>query len=130
MQAQSLEVITLSTSAYAFLIPTFFAGVVGGLAFLAIIAGLVFWFNRRKRTQNLHQAEYNDGGYSGPAGDGYSNDPRMSQAPMKIYDPSDPSTFPTQGHVPSLSTGPTTHTTEDASYTRPAVGRYNGAPEL
>lgn len=88
MQVQSLEVNTAFPLILYVSYSNSFTGVVGGIAVLAIIAGLVIWFNRRKRNQveNLHnssEAHFVDGGYTD--GGGYTSDPHMSQAPLKVY---------------------------------------------
>jgi len=94
-------------------------GVVGGVVGLAALAGLAFFFLKGR------------GGREDPNGILAPNqpvyNPAMSEAnyePPKLYNPADPSTFPTpvSGAESSYSGGQTTNPFQP--------GRYHGAPEL
>ncbi|TFK42438.1 hypothetical protein BDQ12DRAFT_274708 [Crucibulum laeve] len=114
-------------------------GVIGGVVALAVIAGIAFWFIRRHRSSRIAPSQ------------AYGNVTPMTNAstgafaampPAKLYDPSDPSTFPV-----STSTFPTTNATipshepqhpfmtpahtggSQSLFTAPGP-RYTGAPEL
>ena len=95
------------------------AGVIGGLIGLAALAALAFFFLKRRRAGNA-------GNILGPNQMGYNpavNDPQFNEPP-KLYDPADPSTFPTP-----LSAGDSSNS---GGYTTNPYqgGRYNGAAEL
>jgi len=109
-------------------------GVVGGLAALGIIAGLVTWFLVRKRRnaaasgQNVVAPNYE---YT-PAAP-YSPTPH-SEPQMKLYNPNDPSSFPVPvgGDLPSLNTSNSGNVYPSTLYdpSNQQRGRYTGAPEL
>ncbi|KAF8904914.1 hypothetical protein CPB85DRAFT_1437557 [Mucidula mucida] len=76
-------------------------GVVGGIAGLAIIAGLIFFFWRRKQRRTTAPQNFNGGGpessFLAPNATGTTYTPTTSPNggfADKIYDPNDPSTFP------------------------------------
>lgn len=94
-------------------------GVVGGIVGLAGLAGIAFFFLRGRRGREDH----ND--ILGPNPLAYN--PAMGETMFeqpKLYNPADPSTFPTpvSGGDSSYSGGQTTNPFQP--------GRYNGAPEL
>lgn len=103
-------------------------GVVGGLVGLGLIAGLIAFFLIRSRRAQSHvpaSAGYGSattpGYYSAPASAfPVSPPPPMSQ--QKLYDPSDPSTFPSQPSPPS-------GTTFQTSY-QGSNNQYHGVAEL
>jgi len=117
-------------------------GVIGGLVGLALIAGLAFWFLRRRRASAAPSATY-DPVMTSQTPTAIATNPMNSfpstPAP-KPYDPNDPSTFPSNTneqpgfnpYTPSPQLYPT-HVTPNytgasqASYPRP---QYTGAPEL
>jgi len=119
-------------------------GVVGGLAGLGIIAALVtFFIMHRRRTQVAPSATYgnfytsrSDAPLNSPPVNSVplSSSPPMSQNPYnnqapRLYDPSDPSTYPQS--PPS----PTIHTTNSGPVPQPygqppQPGYYSGVPEL
>ncbi|KAG2041607.1 hypothetical protein BDR03DRAFT_1006807 [Suillus americanus] len=77
-------------------------GVVGGIVGAAVIIGLATWFYfKRRRSATAPSAAFSDiGGGSGyPQGyysanpDSFPVQPQMTQQP-RLYDPSDPTTFP------------------------------------
>ncbi|KAF9023803.1 hypothetical protein BDZ89DRAFT_1136447 [Hymenopellis radicata] len=77
-------------------------GVVGGIAALAIIAGLIFFFwrrNNKRRTtapQNFNGGGGPESSFLGPNATGSTYTPAMPNGGFtdKVYDPNDPSTFP------------------------------------
>ncbi|TFK54799.1 hypothetical protein OE88DRAFT_1653297 [Heliocybe sulcata] len=116
-------------------------GVVGGGVGLAALAGLITWFVLRRRRQNQKPAStmYDPFAMSeqrpmskGPTE--YSSVAPYSPGPQRLYDPSDPSTYPPSAGSPSIVTGQsmghpslTMHHMGQDAY-RP--GQYTGAPEL
>jgi len=126
-------------------------GVVGGVLFLGAIVGIgAFIFLRRRRakiaTPAAYDPAYNADGYptQPPSTKEYSYSPsafspassNMATTPgvlPKLYDPADPSTYPT------ASASPTLHTTDSLPYhdsnygahlAPPPRGAYSGAPEI
>jgi len=77
-------------------------GVVGGVVGAAIIAGIVSWYAiRRRRARSAPSAAYMGG----------QNDMGQAEVPYpltidtpRLYDPSDPSTYPTQAPSPTIHT--------------------------
>ncbi|KAF9454634.1 hypothetical protein P691DRAFT_806802 [Macrolepiota fuliginosa MF-IS2] len=134
-------------------------GVIGGVVGLALVAGLLFFFLRRRREASEKPASsaFNTTPYMAAA---YGPEQNMSYNPttspypsdqaQKLYDPADPSTFPTTPTPVASSpyTNPyspppasTTYSTFQNSTTQvqhgaphmptPApTGHYTGAPEL
>ncbi|KAG2158230.1 uncharacterized protein EDB93DRAFT_1238020 [Suillus bovinus] len=119
-------------------------GVVGGVVGAALIIGLATWFFiKRRRSATAPSAAFSDIG----GGPGYNTQSVYSPNPLpfagqtqmtqpRLYDPSDPSTFP--GSPPS----PTILTTGSSNiYQNPSIpshvlsqqsrpGQYNGTPEI
>ncbi|KAG2041610.1 hypothetical protein BDR03DRAFT_945232 [Suillus americanus] len=119
-------------------------GVVGGIVGAAVIIGLATWFCfKRRRSATAPSAAFSDiGGGPGYTQSVYSANPhpfpmqpQMTQQP-RLYDPSDPTTFP--GSPPS----PTVLTTASSNiYQNPSIpshvfsqqsrpGQYSGTPEI
>ncbi|KAG1754638.1 hypothetical protein EDB19DRAFT_1667459 [Suillus lakei] len=119
-------------------------GVVGGIVGAAAIIGLATWFFvKRRRSATAPSAAFSDiGGGPGYTQSVYSTNPhpfpmqpQMTQQP-RLYDPSDPTTFP--GSPPS----PTVLTTASSNmYQNPSIpshvfsqqsrpGQYSGTPEI
>ncbi|KAF5380825.1 hypothetical protein D9615_004081 [Tricholomella constricta] len=115
-------------------------GVVGGVVGLALILALLFWWTRRRRSRTAPSSEVNA---FVPAHSPITSTPMSynAAAPVfptmpspKLYDPSDPSTYPstaaTSGVFTSSSQALYPNTT-GSTYLGPAQsGRYTGAPEL
>lgn len=112
-------------------------GVIGGLLGLALVAALAFWLSRRNRNKTAPSAMVNTG-YAAP-GQPMSPPPMSfnttTTGPSRLYDPSDPTTFPTPLAPPSVMTG------SDQPFLQPdysgntnygaGSGRhYTGAPEI
>ncbi|KIM87188.1 hypothetical protein PILCRDRAFT_815663 [Piloderma croceum F 1598] len=99
--------------------------VIGVLGGLAIIATLVFFFIRRRRAKTAPSATYAYNAHSDAA---LNASPPMSQHshnPLpRLYDPSDPSTFP------KTPAGPTVQTANIASPQQYQSNQYSGFPEL
>jgi len=100
-------------------------GVIGGLAFLAAVGVGVWIFLRRRATAGRRDGMFGgiDGDYLDyprhPAGSSVSEHGRHPSQ-MRLYDPSDPSTFPSHGDYQS-----------SGAYTTPSNrGYYSGAAEL
>ncbi|KAG1756665.1 uncharacterized protein EDB91DRAFT_1261638 [Suillus paluster] len=118
-------------------------GVIGGVVGLAAIVGLAAWFFvKRRRSSKAPSAAFSDiGGGPGYTQSVYSANPhpfpmqsQMTQQP-RLYDPADPTTFPTS--PPS----PTVLTTSSNIYQNPSIpshvfsqqsrpGQYTGTPEI
>ncbi|KAH7924770.1 hypothetical protein BV22DRAFT_1163577 [Leucogyrophana mollusca] len=101
-------------------------GVIGGLVGLAALGflGVFFWRRRSQtiayQTTPMHDMsdQYHDKSVASHGG-------RSSQANLaKVYDPSDPSTFPRSPAPRSQLTGTT------VVHSNPGFGQYTGAPEL
>ncbi|KAG6833684.1 hypothetical protein H0H87_002880 [Tephrocybe sp. NHM501043] len=119
-------------------------GVVGGVVGLALIAALIFWWTRRRRSRTAPSAEVNYAGVAptSPPPMSYNTSVSPSSYPValmaspRLYDPSDPSTYPTPAVAPSTNyTGSSQvllPNTTGSTYPESAVpgGRYTGAPEL
>ncbi|KAF9218335.1 hypothetical protein BS17DRAFT_87075 [Gyrodon lividus] len=115
-------------------------GVVGGIVGLAVIAGVITYFIiKKKRSQLPPSAQFNDPATAAS----YTNSmytttnlltpPPAQMTEQRLYDPSDPSTFPTSPSSPTIFTSPS-HNYQDPSINysnqsgRP--GGYSGAPEV
>jgi len=111
-------------------------GVVGGLAGLGLIAAVVVWFiMKKKRGATAASNALNNGAYPDPNSyPKYEHAAPISPGPMSppqmLYNPSDPSTFPTAVQDPSFGGGssgyPQTSYDPQAQYR----GHYSGAPEV
>lgn len=91
-------------------------GIVGGIVGTALIAGVVLWFAfRRRRARPVCQ-----GGEKGQ-----SLPQLVAEGAPKLYDPSDPATYPSKDFLPlkDQRLGSTSHT-------QLSDGRYNGLPEI
>ncbi|KIJ69050.1 hypothetical protein HYDPIDRAFT_164720 [Hydnomerulius pinastri MD-312] len=115
-------------------------GVVGGIVGLAAIVGVIVYFvMKKKRSQIPPSAQFNDSARAA----GYTNSmytsntnpftPPAQMTQQRLYDPSDPSTFPTSPPSPTIFTSPSNN------YQNPSVnysaqsgrpGGYSGAPEV
>ncbi|KAH9169208.1 hypothetical protein EDB89DRAFT_2231404 [Lactarius sanguifluus] len=82
---------------------TIVGGVVGGVAALATIGALLFYFLRKRQRSRVLSAVANDGAppmsqEPPPLSAGDESDetyvPKQPVAPLKLYDPNDPRTFP------------------------------------
>ncbi|KAG6860403.1 hypothetical protein C0995_011522 [Termitomyces sp. Mi166 len=115
-------------------------GVVGGVVGLALIAALVFWWTRRRRSRTAPSAEANYASVAptSPPPMSFATAPSSFSANMpsqRLYDPSDPSTYPAPIQTPTDFTGSSqvllTHVT-GSTYSGSAAptGRYTGAPEV
>ncbi|KAG1832053.1 hypothetical protein EV424DRAFT_82267 [Suillus variegatus] len=118
-------------------------GVVGGVVGIAAIIGLVTWFVvKRRRSATAPSAAFSDiGGGAGytqsvysPNTHSFPTQPQMTQ--QRLYDPSDPSTFPGSPPSPTLLT-----TASSNIYQNPSIpshvfsqqsrpGQYSGTPEI
>jgi len=108
-------------------------GVIGGLVGLAIVAGLIFWLIRRRRTPKAPSSLVNTlPGASNPMSyTSVTPFPTGAVQAPKLYNPSDPSTFPT---TPSIYSTPEQHTmytgntqSDSSRFARP---QFSGAAEL
>ncbi|KAF8267471.1 hypothetical protein EI94DRAFT_1730415 [Lactarius quietus] len=90
-------------------------GVVGGIVGTALIAVVVFWFAlRRLRARSVPSLDM---------GEREQQPPRpLAGAAPRLYDPSDPTTYPIREDFPQLP-GP-------ASHTQSSGGGYTGVPEV
>ncbi|KAG2111662.1 uncharacterized protein F5147DRAFT_686203 [Suillus discolor] len=118
-------------------------GVVGGVVGAAAIIGLVTWFIvKRRRSATAPSAAFSDiGGGAGytqsvysPNTHSFPTQPQMTQ--QRLYDPSDPSTFPGSPPTPTVLT-----TASSNIYQNPSIpshvfsqqsrpGQYSGTPEI
>ncbi|KAF9652324.1 hypothetical protein BDM02DRAFT_3109322 [Thelephora ganbajun] len=108
-------------------------GVVGGLAGLGIFAAIVIWFiMKKKRSEvapssafiNSYQQENNYPKYEHPPAS-----PGLFGPPQMMYNPSDPSTFPSALHDPSVG-GSTAYPQTLYDLHTQRRGQYSGAPEV
>jgi len=112
-------------------------GVVGGLAGLGIITALVVWFiMKRKRSKvapsgafmNSRQTPSN---YNYPTYEPPPVSARPLSSPQLVYNPSDPSTFPTMLHDPPAGGAPGyPHPQTLYDPHAPRKGQYSGVPEV
>ncbi|KAH9980996.1 hypothetical protein BGW80DRAFT_303466 [Lactifluus volemus] len=119
-----------STSSKGKLVIT--GGVVGGIVAASLIGGVVAWFVIRRRRTCSHPSPVVKGDKSREIGESAEPRPPL-YIPLKIYDPSDPSTYPPQ----TLSS--TNHTTDhhdsnssqgSQSNLQPNRIAYSGLPEI
>ncbi|KAH8995355.1 hypothetical protein EDB92DRAFT_197829 [Lactarius akahatsu] len=93
-------------------------GVLGGIIGAALIAGVIVWFTIRRRRARSSPYLFQGGEKEQP--------PRpLAEGAPKLYDPADPSTYPSKEYLsganqPLGSTG----------YLQPSDGRYSGLPEI
>ncbi|KAG0700535.1 hypothetical protein DFH29DRAFT_617442 [Suillus ampliporus] len=112
-------------------------GVVGGIVGLAAIVGLATWFFvKRRRSSKAPPAAFSDiGGGPGYIQNVNSNPHPFSMQQPRLYDPADPTTFPTSPPFPTVLT------TSSSIYQNPSIpshifsqqsrpGQYTGAPEI
>lgn len=130
-------------------------GVIGGIALLALIGALVWLLVRRRRKQALipspvayyppggpQMGQAGDGDYPAAVDYGASYPPTTSPTafsgsstpnPPKLYDPSDPSTFPKTpasfGYQSTMITASTTPSNQHDNSTA-GGGRYTGIAEI
>jgi len=103
-------------------------GVVGGIIGVALIAGFVTWFTiRRSRARSVHPAEL-----SGDQGSDMAVVPYPSDiGRLKLYDPSDPSTFPTNAPSPTILASDSSRRRFGSSPDlQPNQIAYSGLPEV
>ncbi|KIK08218.1 hypothetical protein K443DRAFT_672712 [Laccaria amethystina LaAM-08-1] len=113
-------------------------GVIGGVILLALIAGYIFWLirrNNRNKAPPASQMYYGPDTASSPPPMSFGGTSTYSGMPTpKVYDPSDPSTYPSQTAPPTTYTPPL-HTNIAPNYTGNTVvaspgPHYTGVPEL
>lgn len=119
-------------------------GVVGGIVGAAAIIGLATWFFvKRRRSATAPSAAFTDiGGGPGYTQSVYSSNPhpfpvqpQMTQQP-RLYDPSDPSTFPGSPPSPTVVTTASSNIYQNPSIPshvysqQPRPGQYSGTPEI
>lgn len=97
-------------------------GVVGAILGAALIAGIVLWFTiRRRRARSAAP----NGGNMGQV---------IVPYPLRIYNPADPSTYPTQGSpplmMPPVNLNHGGQFSGSSSTLRPNQPAYSGLPEL
>jgi len=104
-------------------------GVVGGLGLF--VGAVVIFFVRRGRIRRAPSASFGTYGanplHSPSPMSQYGHGVAMQTTPPRLYNPSDPSTFPSSPHAPTIHTtdsGPVPH----GQAGRP--GRYNFVPEV
>ncbi|KAH8989181.1 hypothetical protein EDB86DRAFT_2944333 [Lactarius hatsudake] len=93
-------------------------GVVGGVIGAALVAGIVVWFAiRRRRARSAPSMSFQGGEEEQPP-----------LHPPKLYDPSDPTTFPSKEYLPVSNQvlGSTSHRQPIDSQN----GRFGGLPEV
>ncbi|KIK49219.1 hypothetical protein CY34DRAFT_797160 [Suillus luteus UH-Slu-Lm8-n1] len=119
-------------------------GVVGGIVGAAAIIGFATWFFvKRRRSATAPSAAFTDiGGGPGYTQSVYSSNPhpfpmqpQMTQQP-RLYDPSDPTTFPGSPPSPTVLTTGSSNIYQNPSIPshvfsqQPRPGQYNGTPEI
>ncbi|KAK0210847.1 hypothetical protein DFS33DRAFT_332575 [Desarmillaria ectypa] len=109
-------------------------GVIGGVAFVALL-GLSIWFIRLRHSRSNHELEPILAADMDARPHNFVTLPAGQAAP-KLYDPSDPSTYPTSSPSPVSSANTHAHGTHQpmaSAYSGPAFPSnrtYSGAPEL
>ncbi|KAG2157220.1 hypothetical protein DEU56DRAFT_921244 [Suillus clintonianus] len=118
-------------------------GVVGGIVGAAAIIGFATWlFVKRRRSSTAPSAAFSDiGGGPGYTHSVYSANPspfpmqpQMTQQ-QRLYDPSDPTTFPGSPPSPTLQTTGSSNIYHNPSIPsafsqQPRPGQYSGTPEI
>ncbi|KAI9508317.1 hypothetical protein F5148DRAFT_930723 [Russula earlei] len=104
-------------------------GVVGGVVGAALIAGIVAWFALRRRgTRSVPSTAYIDS-----LGGGMEQTvvpfPLTIETP-RLYDPSDPSTYPTQAPSPTIYTTNYSNQYTSSASDLPSRQAYSGLPEV
>ncbi|KAG1827175.1 uncharacterized protein BJ212DRAFT_1294518 [Suillus subaureus] len=114
-------------------------GIVGGIVGAAVVISLATWCFVKRRRSSTTPFSDNDGGpgytqsYYSANPDSFQGQPQMTQQP-RLYDPSDPSTFPDSLSSPTI-------TSSSNMYQHPSIpphvfseqprpGQYAGAPEV
>ena len=105
----------------------------GGLAGIGLIAAVVVWFIMKKKRAGAAPPNALNSGYPDP-----NTFPKYEHAPISpgplspqmLYNPSDPSTFPTAVHDPSLGGGSTGYPQTSYDTNAQWRGHYSGAPEV
>ncbi|KAI9570445.1 hypothetical protein HD554DRAFT_2018193 [Boletus coccyginus] len=112
-------------------------GVVGGVVGLALIAGaVVFFVKRKKRSQTPPSGQFAAAPTSPASPSAVYTDttpfaPQMVQP--RLYDPSDPSTFPASPPPTTIRTGSSHGVQTTVNYSNPSMqpgGYYSGVPEI
>ncbi|KAF8136781.1 hypothetical protein EV363DRAFT_1320525 [Boletus edulis] len=112
-------------------------GVVGGVIGVALIAAVVvFFMMKKKRSRIPPSAQFSSDQKSHGAPSTIYTDttafvPQMAHP--KLYDPSDPSTFPATPAPPTIMTGSSHDVPISPHYSSPSMqpgGFYSGAPEI
>jgi hypothetical protein len=101
-------------------------GVVGGIIGVALISGFVAWFTiRRRRARSPPSVEYISGQESDMGVVPYP--PNIGR---KLYDPSDPSTYPTNVPSPTINASESSRQFGSSSDLHPNRKAYSGLPEI
>ena len=97
-------------------------GVIGGVALLMIIAAIVFFLRKRRwKERQAHVIDLTSDEGVRLEAMGMQN----THKTQRLYDPSDPSTFPTP-----LSVSGESYTPPQAYDTPPHLGKYTGSAEI
>ncbi|KAI9571580.1 hypothetical protein HD554DRAFT_2168849 [Boletus coccyginus] len=110
-------------------------GVVGGVVGLALIAAVVFFVMKKKRSQTPPSAHFTAPTSSAPPSGVYTDTtpfvPQMAQP--RLYDPSDPGTFPASPPSTTIRTGSShgvQHTVNYSTSSMQPGGYYTGLPTI
>ncbi|KAN0116651.1 hypothetical protein V8E52_005795 [Russula decolorans] len=101
-------------------------GVVGGVVGLALIAGLVAWFRIRRGRRHAPSTDY----ISSQGSDMGAVPYPMDVGKPKLYDPSDPSTYPTRPDSPTILASDSSKQHLGSSDLQPNRNVYHGLPEI
>jgi len=97
-------------------------GVIGGVALLAIIAAIVLFLRKRRwKSRQAHVIDL----VPDEGGQWETTEMQNTHKTQRLYDPSDPSTFPTP-----LSVSGESYTPSQAHNTPPHFGKYTGSAEI
>jgi len=104
-------------------------GTVGGVAFIVLVGLIAFIMRRRKSPTTPSTTAYNPYGSPQMSGADMKYDSVPTTPPGKIYDPNDPSTFPSFGPNPvsygsAMPNDPSTFASNPATYST-----YSGSPQ-
>ena len=108
----------------------------GSLAGIGLIAAVIVWYIMKKKRAGVAPANTLNSGYPDPnTYPKYEHAPPISPGPISpqmLYNPSDPSTFPTAVHDPSSFGGGSAGYPQTTSHDPNAQwrGHYSGAPEV